>query len=129
MLSAHAFQARRRKGDCTPLGLVINDNIIQKQFYSRGMKGKKFIPLTTYLLFIPHQSVYPRAVRKDTPVSVRSLSGWAKHVFPASVSLGYRGTPLLPHITPAFTGDAPGFSPVERDPLFPKGQAPSACLE
>lgn len=30
----------RRKGACTPLGLVINDNIIQKQLYSRGMKGK-----------------------------------------------------------------------------------------
>ena len=40
MQSARTFGARRRKGDCTPLGLVINDNIIQKQLYSRGTKGK-----------------------------------------------------------------------------------------
>lgn len=51
------------------MGLVINDNIIQRQFPFQGNESKKLHSTNhghTYLLFIPHQREYPRAARQDT---------------------------------------------------------------
>lgn len=131
MLHSHAFGVRRREGECTPLGLVINDNIIQKQFPLQGMKAQNCIPLAvvTLIYYLCHIRGYPEQGMKVFKWVLACIVQGNNDLPPASVFRIQGGTSASPQNIRLCESCPPNFLQLNVTPCPAGDELHQACLE